>query len=355
MPHVYMSTSSPGSNGTTAWRAVSYSRIGGRPVSVPSLSMAVPGQSPAGAADASATGSGFGGARIAADARQLRRDARLVAHVELQQDRGERLDGRGVRQLTGVERTTARDLGDDLADRLDGFGVVPADQHVRVDRLAEVSELLGRQVVQRGDDVTSRHRSLDVGGHAAPRRHERLELVTDSDERVRHRDDDLALERRGVLLRRRRRRIPRRRDDHELAVGGRGVVAVRELRLELGRLLGQVVDRFHRPVLRPGPDHDLVPDAREPGAEAAASGARPAEDADAHEARAYAGDPATDALHRNGRSPRDRTLPPSLGARPLPSRSWVSSRARTSWSRACSPTRRSPTPSPASPRTRAPP
>ncbi len=28
MPHVYMVTSGPGSNGTTAWRAVSYSRMG---------------------------------------------------------------------------------------------------------------------------------------------------------------------------------------------------------------------------------------------------------------------------------------------------------------------------------------
>ncbi len=43
------------------------------------------------------------------DARQLRRDPRAVAHVELQQHRRERLDRRGVRQLAGVERAAAGD------------------------------------------------------------------------------------------------------------------------------------------------------------------------------------------------------------------------------------------------------
>ena len=45
------------------------------------------------------------------------RDPGLVAHVELQQHGGEGLDRRGVRQLAGVERPAAGDLGDDLADR----------------------------------------------------------------------------------------------------------------------------------------------------------------------------------------------------------------------------------------------
>ena len=43
--------------------------------------------------------------------------------------------------------------------------------------------------------------------------------------------------------------------------------------------------RLHRPVLRPRADDDLVADAGEPGGEAAAGGARPAEDADAHGAK----------------------------------------------------------------------
>ena len=74
----------------------------------------------------------------------------------------------------------------------DGVGVVAADQHVGVDRLAEVAELLGRQVVEGGDDAAPRHRRLHVGGDAATRRHQRLELVADADERVGHADDDLA-------------------------------------------------------------------------------------------------------------------------------------------------------------------
>ena len=67
---------------------------------------------------------GIGGRAVTAvglgvlDARELRRHPRLVAHVELQQHRGERLDGGGVGQLAGVERPAAGDLGDDLADLL---------------------------------------------------------------------------------------------------------------------------------------------------------------------------------------------------------------------------------------------
>ena len=71
------------SNGTTARRTVSYRRIGG------------------------SASSRRGGARVALDPRQLRRDPGLVAHVELQQDGGERLDGGGVGQLAGIERAAA--------------------------------------------------------------------------------------------------------------------------------------------------------------------------------------------------------------------------------------------------------
>ena len=55
--------------------------------------------------------------------------------------------------------------------------IVAADQHVGVDRLVDVSELGRREVVERGDDTAARHRGLHVGGHTAPRRHERLELL----------------------------------------------------------------------------------------------------------------------------------------------------------------------------------
>ena len=81
-----------------------------------------------------------------------------------------------------------------VADRAHRRRVVAADQHVGVDRLAEVAELLGRQVVQRGHDVAAGHGGLHVGGHAAARRDERLELVTDPYEGVGHADHDLALQ-----------------------------------------------------------------------------------------------------------------------------------------------------------------
>ncbi len=49
--------------------------------------------------------------RVFADSRQLGCDTGLVAHVELQEHSGERLDCGRVRQLAGIERATAGDLG----------------------------------------------------------------------------------------------------------------------------------------------------------------------------------------------------------------------------------------------------
>ena len=89
-----------------------------------------------------------------------------------------------------------------------------------------------------------------------------------------------------VLLGRRRRRVPRRGDDDEVAVGGGDVVAVVQPLGQLGPALDEAVAGLHRPVLRPRADDDLVADAGQPGGEAAAGGARAAEDADAHGARA---------------------------------------------------------------------
>ena len=118
---------------------------------------------------------------------------------------------------------------------LHGRRVVAADQHVGVDRLAEVAELLGRQVVQGGDDVAAGHGGLHVGGDAAARRDERLELVADAHEGVGHAMTTLPCSALAVLLGGRRRRVPRRGDDDEVAVGGGDVVAVRAARsVELG-------------------------------------------------------------------------------------------------------------------------
>src|SRR5687768_3463320 len=83
IPHVYISTRSPGSNGTMARRDVSYRR---RLATVSVLRVA----------------------RIGLDPGQLGRHPGLVPDVELQQHRGEGLDRRGVRQLAGVERAASR-------------------------------------------------------------------------------------------------------------------------------------------------------------------------------------------------------------------------------------------------------
>src|SRR3954471_23799708 len=100
MPQVYIVTSSPGSNGTISRFAVSYRRIGLTRCSFRRND------------------------GIELDPRELRRDAGLVAHVELQHHRGERLDRHRVGQLAGVEPSAAGDARDDLADDPDRILVV---------------------------------------------------------------------------------------------------------------------------------------------------------------------------------------------------------------------------------------
>src|SRR3954449_6040238 len=87
--------------------------------------------------------------RVGTDARQLRCNSRLVADIELQEHRGERLDRGCVRKFAGIEWTAAGDLPHDLADRRHGVRVVAADQHVAVDRLAEMTEFGGGQMMER--------------------------------------------------------------------------------------------------------------------------------------------------------------------------------------------------------------
>ena len=64
--------------------------------------------------------------------------------------------GVALRQLAGVERAQPGILAHDLGDGVGGRRVVGADQHVAVDRLVEVAELLGRQVVEGRGDAGSR-------------------------------------------------------------------------------------------------------------------------------------------------------------------------------------------------------
>src|SRR5207237_5915359 len=81
IPHVYIVTVGPGSNGTTAWRAVSYNRMG-----------------------------------IVLDVQPCETDSgpRLVADVDLQQHGREGLDRRRGRERARVARAQAGDLGHHL-------------------------------------------------------------------------------------------------------------------------------------------------------------------------------------------------------------------------------------------------
>src|SRR5258708_6863308 len=101
MPHVYIVTTGPGSKGTTSRRAVSYSRI--------TVLLAL------------------------VDPRELHRDARAIADVELQQHGGERLDRRGQRELAGIEGPHVRDLPYQFDRGVGGTAMVRADQHVALD------------------------------------------------------------------------------------------------------------------------------------------------------------------------------------------------------------------------------
>src|SRR5207302_9614299 len=134
MPHVYMVTTGPGSKGTTARSAVSYSRT---------VTASLAG------VDA---GHAYGGAG-------------LVADVELQQHGGEGLDGRGDGQRTRVQGPAAGDELDQLAGDPGGLGVVGTDEHVALHPVVQVAQLLGRKVVEGGRHQRGRGRGLHVAGH----------------------------------------------------------------------------------------------------------------------------------------------------------------------------------------------
>ena len=145
-----------------------------------------------------------------------------------------------------------------------------------------MAELARRQVVERGSDVTPRHRRLHARRHRAAGRDERLELVADLDERVRHRDDDLAVQLLLERMRGRRRAVPRRREHDDVGARGALVVGRVDVQVVVGPLGEDAVDGLHGPVLRPRAQCDVVSDRRQPGAESRACGTGAAEDADPH-------------------------------------------------------------------------
>src|SRR6266851_8375660 len=107
-----MVTTGPGSKATTARLAVSYSRI----------TMGSLGQLDAGHAKGCPC---------------------LVADVELEEHGREGLDRGGVGQRAGVQRPQAGDEAHQLARRAHRLSVVRADEHVALDGLVDVPELLG--------------------------------------------------------------------------------------------------------------------------------------------------------------------------------------------------------------------
>ena len=206
----------------------------------------------------------------------------LVADVQLEQNGGEGLDGRRVRQLTRVERPQVRDLGDDVARRLCRGDVIGADEHVALDRCVEIAELLRRHVMQRGGYARSGHGRLHARRDRATRGNQRLELVADLGERVRHGDHHLALQLRRHRLGRHRRRIPWRGDDHDLGVRRAFVVGGVDGETSIRPGIEQRVSHLHGAIARPRTDHDLESHRSEPSGQAAPCRTRCTQNADLH-------------------------------------------------------------------------
>ena len=70
--------------------------------------------------------------------------------------------------------------------------------------------------MERRDDTATWNRSLNVSSHTSTRRQQWLELAGDSNQRVRHADDDFSSKRVGIVLDCCCRRIPRRGDDDQI-------------------------------------------------------------------------------------------------------------------------------------------
>ena len=153
--------------------------------------------------------------------------------------------GVALRQLAGVERAQSGILAHDLRRDLGGVRVVGADQHVGLDGLVEVAELLGRHVVearrrprQSGTAACTLAATEPRGGTSGwnswPTRARALAM----------RDDDLALE---AALRPAwavvRGAVPRRGDDDEVGVGRAVVVAGVDGELAVRPLLARMPSR----------------------------------------------------------------------------------------------------------------
>ena len=160
--------------------------------------------------------------------------------------------------------------------------VIAEHHHVTLHRVVEVGELRRGDQMERGADARVPQERLNLGGHRAVWREDRVELAAAPHEVVRHGNHDLARETLGVLLDGRDRRAGLDREHDHVGVARPRVVARRETGDAGPPLRDQRVDRALRPLDRTRAEENLVTDAREPRREAAARGSRRAQDADAH-------------------------------------------------------------------------
>ena len=226
---------------------------------------------------------GVNSAGVAFDSRELRGDPRLVAHVELQQHRGERLDRRGVGQFAGIERPATGDAGDDVADGLRP----PPDRRRRSARRSRSARRCGRVRSPAGGGT--RRRRGTCGTAACTWAATLPRGGTSGWNSLFTRTSALAIETTTLPASASSFScaVPAA-ESHGVAITISSQSAAAALSPcveqvgELWPLADQFVDGFHRPVLRSGTDDDVVADAGQPRGEAAACWAGSAENSDAH-------------------------------------------------------------------------
>jgi iron complex transport system ATP-binding protein len=194
---------------------------------------------------------------------------------------------------------------------------VRTDQHVGLDRVIEIPELLGRNVVETGRHPTARHRGLHAGGHRTPGRNQRLELLADAGEGVGHADHDLAVEGVGDRGGGAVGGVPRRGDDNHVGRRGRGIVSGGHRQVQRWPLLVQLVDHLHGPILGPRADDHVEPHRCQAHAQSAARGSGTSKDADLHGATLGPTSTVTSGSRAES-APRYRALMPDAVVPPEP-------------------------------------